>query len=76
LICRLGGLGTASKYDPLVYTRKARDNSPGSLAYWLKRVDPDEELPAPERERRAIAAKKAHFLRLAELSVAARRRVA
>ena len=45
-----------------------------SEARWAKQVDPDGVLSPDERERRASAAKKAHYTKLAFLSAKARRR--
>jgi hypothetical protein len=45
-----------------------------SEARWAKQVDPDGVLSPDERERRARAAKQAHFTRLAFKSAKARRR--
>jgi hypothetical protein len=59
-------------HDPREYTAKAR-------ATFLRRfedeVDPDRELPEPERLRRAEAARKAYFTKLALKSAQARRKV-
>ncbi len=44
------------------------------LARFEAQVDPDGTLPPAERARRAEAAKKAHFARLAYLSAKARRK--
>lgn len=41
---------------------------------FLKMVDPEGKLPLEERAKRAECARKAHFTRLAYLSVKARRR--
>jgi len=52
----------------------ARANSPASLAYWERKVDPDGHLPPEERTRRATKAKQVYFQRLAFLSSKARAR--
>jgi len=57
-------------HDPLVYTLKARQ---AFMAGFERAVDPNGTLPAPEREARAMAARKAHFGRLAMKSAEARR---
>ena len=44
------------------------------LARFVDEVDPNRELPEAERERRATAARKAHFARLAFASAEARRK--
>jgi len=61
-----------SQSDPVEGTAAARAAGPGQMAYWLRRVDPDESLPAQERQRRAESAKAAHFLVLALKSAKAR----
>ena len=75
---RVGGLTTASRHDPRLYTQKARDTfaawdhadcrtcgSPGPL--------PD-GLEASERARRLDARHRLHMTRLSVRGVAARRR--
>ena len=66
---RLGGLTTASRNDPLAYTAKARL---AFLAGFAALVDPEGALPPDERERRAVAARRAHMTRLALASSKAR----
>ena len=61
-----------SRTDGLAVTEPARAAGPGRIDYWLAQVDPDSELPEPERIRRAECAKKAHFSRLALRSSQAR----
>jgi hypothetical protein len=58
-----------SKVDSTKHTEPARA---AFLARFEKQVDPDNELPEAERARRAEAARKAHFTRLAYLSAKAR----
>lgn len=60
--------------DPQQATAAARAKGPGQLAYWERKVDPDDSLPQGERTRRAEHAKKAHFARLAIASAQARGR--
>src|SRR5258707_766713 len=60
--------------DAYAGTAAARAAGPSSLSYWERKVDPDGSLTDTERRRRAEAAKKAHFLRLAIASAEARRR--
>ena len=43
------------------------------MARFLREVDPEQNLPEPERHRRAAAAKSAYFIRLAYLSATKRR---
>ena len=72
-IARLGGLSLAAKRDPREYTLAARTKF---MAKFYDEVDPDRKLDPAERERRAEAARKAWFQRLALRSAKARRRVA
>jgi hypothetical protein len=67
---QLGGLTTSSRHDPSTYTAKARATF---LARFLDEVDPLHELPDEERQRRAEAARRAHFARLALASAESRR---
>ena len=71
---RIGAYALAAQHDPKVYTAAARAASPGSLSYWEARVDPESHLPPAERARRAEAARKEHFARLAMKSARARSR--
>lgn len=59
---RLGGLALAASRDPLEYTAAARQ---AFRDRFLHEVDPDLTLPEPERRRRAEAARKLHYARLA-----------
>jgi hypothetical protein len=70
---RRGGLTTAMRHDPAVYTAAARAafNNPER---WLKDIPTD--LPHEERLRRAEAARKLHFSELGRRSGKARRRSA
>ena len=68
---RIGAYVTHSLHDPRQTTAKARRTF---LARFYDQVDPDRVLPEEERERRAEAAKKAHFSALARKSAQARRR--
>jgi hypothetical protein len=70
---RIGGLALASQRDPREYTSAARA---AFLRTFEAEVDPSGVLPAAERTRRALAARKLHFARLALASVKARRRKA
>lgn len=67
---RIGAYSLHAKYDPRQTTRRARATF---LARFELRVDPDRQLPEAERMRRAEAARKAYFHRLAAKSAAARR---
>ena len=68
---RIGGLALASQRDPRKYTARARATF---LDRFNHEVDPDRVLPPSERARRAEAAKKLHFTRLALKSAKARSR--
>lgn len=59
-----------AKHDSRAHAAKMRA---AQDAKWLDRVDPDRELPEAERQRRAEAARRAHFQRLAYRSARARR---
>ena len=59
-----------SKVDTLEHTRPGRE---AFMARFEKEVDPDNSLPAAERQRRAAQAKKAYFTRLSFESAKARR---
>jgi hypothetical protein len=73
LRARIGGLALAAKHDPRDYTAPGRA---AFLARFLDEVDPQRELPEPERERRAVAARKRYFAQLALRSSRARRKPA
>jgi hypothetical protein len=62
LRARLAGLTRSSQYDGKAVTAKARQTF---LDQFEQQVDPDHQLPVAERARRAEAARKAHFTRLA-----------
>jgi hypothetical protein len=68
---RLGAYTLHATHDPRETTKAAR-------AAFLRRfedeVDPNRELPEAERARRALAARKAYFTRLALKSATARRK--
>jgi hypothetical protein len=70
-IARLGGYSLSAKHDPREYTAKARTTF---LRRFEDEVDPDRKLPEPERLRRAEAARKAYFVKLALRSAQARRK--
>lgn len=67
---RLGGLAVAASRDPKDYTKAARAAFEDRF---INEVDPDRELPESERLRRAEAARKLYFARLAFASARARR---
>jgi hypothetical protein len=68
---RVGGLVTSSRYDGRRITSAARA---GSWSRYPKQVDPENQLPDPERERRAAAALRAEMLQLSRKSAVKRRR--
>jgi hypothetical protein len=70
LRARMGAYVVHSRYDPHQTTAPARA---AFLKRFLDEVDPDRVLPEPERLRRAAAARKAYFTRLAYLSSRRRR---
>ncbi len=67
---RIGAYTSHSRHDVRELTAPARA---AFLQSFEHDVDPDAVLPADERSRRARAARKAHFARLAYQSAAARR---
>jgi len=66
---RIGAFVTHSRHDPRETTAAARA---AFLSRFLDEVDPERELPEPERLRRAGMARRAYFARLAWRSSAAR----
>lgn len=70
LRARVGGLALAASHDPREYTAAARAAFLGKFAAL---VDPGGALPVEERLRRAEAARRAHFTRLAIRSAEKRR---
>ena len=68
---RIGAYALHSQRDPRETTRAARR---AFLGKFEVAVDPDGVLPPAERARRAEAAKKLHFTRLALRSLKTRRR--
>jgi hypothetical protein len=73
LRARLGGLATSSRHDGREQTAAARG---AFLQRFIDEVDPDRSLPEDERLRRADAARRAYFTKLALKSAITRRRVA
>ena len=71
LRARLAAQSRWAKTDPVAATTPARD---AFMARFEADVDPNRELPAEERARRAESARKAYFTRLALKSSIARRR--
>lgn len=71
LRARIGGFALAAQRNPRDYTAAARK---AFLAKFEKDVDPQGLLPENERRRRADAARKAYFARLALKSAQVRRK--
>ncbi len=69
LRARIGGLALAAQQDPREYTAPARRQF---LARFENEVDPGRTLPEGERARRAEAARKLYFARLALKSAKSR----
>lgn len=65
----------ARTVDRSARTQNARSKSPGSLDHWLSKLGPafDQATEAQRRDA-AIAAKRAHFARLAAASVRSRQK--
>ena len=59
---KIGGLTTASRHDPLIYTAKARSTY---LETFTQEADPDGTLTPEERDRRADALKRRRMAELA-----------
>lgn len=72
LQARMAASAKHARTDGRAATAAARAASPGSDDYWFAVVDPDEQLSAAEREKRARNAKREHFTRLALKSARAR----
>lgn len=67
---RIGAYALAAQHDPKVYTAAARKTF---LSRFEREVDPASTLPPAERARRAMAARKLYFQRLALKSAKTRR---
>jgi hypothetical protein len=67
---RIGGLALAAQRDPREYTGPARQ---AFLRRFEEEVDPEHKLPEAERLRRATAARRLYFAKLALRSAQARR---
>lgn len=68
---RLAALTRWSRENPAPNAARGQD---GLLDRFRREVDPDNSLPPAERERRAVAARKAHMTRLALASSRSRSR--
>jgi hypothetical protein len=64
----------SKEQDRTARTAAARENSPSSLKYHEKLVDPNGVLLPAERRKRAVNSRKAYFARLQLKSAQARRR--
>ncbi|HUQ63092.1 MAG TPA: hypothetical protein VM121_05020 [Acidimicrobiales bacterium] len=71
LRARMAAYCLHAQRDPVETTAAARS---AFLARFERQVDPNNQLPAAERRRRADAARKAHFIKLALRSAEVRRR--
>jgi hypothetical protein len=60
-----GGLRTAATHDMRAVAAHARSKSPSSLDYWRAKVDAKGELDKSDRDARARAAMRLHFVDLA-----------
>jgi len=69
LRARLAAYQLHATHDPRETTAAARA---AQWQYYLAQVDPEGKLSAEERERRALAARRAHMIHLALLSSRAR----
>ncbi|MEJ7697129.1 MAG: hypothetical protein WKF78_11060 [Candidatus Limnocylindrales bacterium] len=70
-IAALGGLARAARHDSVAHTATAR--SAFHERHFIDQVDPDRTLDEADRLRRASAAKRLHFARMAFLSHKARK---
>lgn len=70
---RIAAYTRSALYDARDLTQAARD---GFLAKFEREADPEGKLDPAERERRALALRRAHMSRLALKSAQARRRTA
>jgi hypothetical protein len=68
---RMGGYATAARNDPPEYTARARARF---LQRFEELVDPNRRLTDAERHRRAVAARREYFTRLALRSALTRSR--
>lgn len=74
---RIGALESWSRTENrTARTRPAYSKSPASLDYHLAKVDPERRMSEADRLKAAKNSHRAHMLRLAKASAAARRRKA
>lgn len=74
---RVGGLRSwANTVDRTARSQPGRDAGPGSLEYWIARLDPERFAGATDEQKRAAAeaAKRAHYAGLALKSAQSRAR--
>lgn len=71
MVARMGAHALHAKYDSRDLTAAARSEF---MSRFEREVDPDGALPADERARRAVHARKAYFMGLALKSAQARSR--
>lgn len=72
---RIGALESwGNTVDRTARTKPAHSRSPASLDYWLAKVDPEGAMTSETRLKAAKAKHRAHMLRLAKASAAARRK--
>ncbi len=62
----------AATPDRATRSAAGRKASPGSVEYWLDRVDPDGVMTTENRQKAAVSARNAHMARLALASSKAR----
>jgi hypothetical protein len=72
---RAAALARWAKEDPAEHTARMRAVGVASVGYWVAKVCPDGGPSPDECLRRATAAKRAHYTRMAYLSSRARSRV-
>lgn len=65
LRARMAAHSLHATHDSRELTERARAAGPGSMAYWDRKVDPDGQLDAHERSRRAEHARKSYYASLA-----------
>ena len=70
---RIGALESWSRTtDRAARTAPGTKASPASVEYWLTKLDPDGVMSPGDRQKAAENARRAHMLRLAQRSAAAR----
>jgi hypothetical protein len=74
LCARVAAHALHATHDSRELTERARAAGPRSMTYWERKVDPDGQLDAHERARRAEHARKSYYASLALKSAIARRK--